>query len=162
MKDPLAGRIALREMLESDIPLCFQHQLDPKAGRMAAFTSKDGKDPDAYMARWSRLLQEKQVEARMILLDSDVVGTIGCWGPIDERQVTSWIWKEHWGKGIATAALSAFLRIVTTRPLYGSAAHDNAGSIRVLEKCGFKFLRKERGFAAARGAETDEVVFKLG
>ena len=61
----------------------------------------------------------------------------------------------------ATAALTALLKLVKTRPLYGSAACDNAGSIRVLEKCGFAFVRKERGFAAARGEEIDEVVFKL-
>ncbi len=34
-------------------------------------------------------------------------------------------------------------------------------SIRVLEKCGFVLIGRESGFANARGAEIEEVVFEL-
>ena len=41
------------------------------------------------------------------------------------------------GRGIATEALSAFLLLESTRPLYAGVAKHNAASIRVLQKCGF-------------------------
>ena len=44
------------------------------------------------------------------------------------------------GRGIATAALTAFLRLEQTRPLYAGVAKHDAASVRVLQKCGFTFL----------------------
>ena len=67
----------------------------------------------------------------------------------------------HWGKGLATKALAAFLREETTRPLFGRTAKDNAGSRRVLEKCGFRLASEGRWFANARGAEIDELLLRL-
>ena len=48
-----------------------------------------------------------------------------------------WIDRAHWGKGIATQALEAFVGTIDIRPLYAQVATSNIGSIRVLEKCGF-------------------------
>ena len=45
-----------------------------------------------------------------------------------------------WG---ATEAISAFLFLEQTRPLYASVAKHNAASIRVLQKCGFTFLESD-------------------
>jgi RimJ/RimL family protein N-acetyltransferase len=47
------------------------------------------------------------------------------------------------------------------RPLYARAASDNAGSIRVLEKCGFTRVGGGRAFAHGRDEETEEVVLRL-
>lgn len=41
------------------------------------------------------------------------------------------------------------------RPLHADAAADNAGSLRVLEKCGFVVAVKSRCFARARDEEID-------
>ena len=59
-------------------------------------------------------------------------------------------------------ALSEFLPVQNTRPLYARAAKDNVASLRVLAKCGFMVSGYDRGFANARGQEIDEVVLKLG
>ena len=59
------------------------------------------------------------------------------WVHDDERDVGYWIGREHWGAGVATAALGAFLTILEERPLFAHVAEHNVGSIRVLEKCGF-------------------------
>ena len=53
-------------------------------------------------------------------------------------------------------ALSQFLKIVTTRPLYAYVAKHNVGSIRVLERCCFTVDREYPG------ADVDEVVLILG
>ena len=91
-----------------------------------------------------------------------VLGNIGVFGPAEEREVTYWIGRAHWGRGAASAALRAMLGVVTERPLHARAAADNAGSIRVLEKCGFVVTGSDRGFANARGEEIDEVLLVLG
>ena len=73
-----------------------------------------------------------------------VAGSIVSWvDETGERDVGYWLGREFWGRGIATAALQLFLLEVRTRPLYGRAAKDNAGSIRVLEKCGFRSVPHE-------------------
>ena len=59
------------------------------------------------------------------------------WTHDDERDVGYWIGREHWGKGIATAALGALLAELQDRPLFAHVVEHNIGSIRVLEKCGF-------------------------
>jgi RimJ/RimL family protein N-acetyltransferase len=58
-------------------------------------------------------------------------------------------------------ALQEFLQLEATRPLYAGAASDNAGSIRVLTKCGFVVVGEGRGFAYGRNEETDAVVLRL-
>ena len=39
---------------------------------------------------------------------------------------------------------------------------DNGASRRVLEKCGFRVVATERGFAEARSREIEEFVLRLG
>ena len=55
----------------------------------------------------------------------------------------------------------ALIIIQDKRPLYARAASDNFGSLRVLEKCGFKVMGKEMGYANARGYEIEEFILKL-
>jgi RimJ/RimL family protein N-acetyltransferase len=89
------------------------------------------------------------------------VGHIASFDLDGRREITYWIGREDWGRGIATRALQEFLRLEATRPLYGSAASDNAASIRVMTKCGFRVVGGGRGFAHGRNEETDEVVLRL-
>ena len=67
-----------------------------------------------------------------------------------QTQVAYWIERAAWGKGIATRALALLLELVTARPLHARAASDNAGSLRVLQKCGFQPAGTEKSFAAGR------------
>ena len=53
------------------------------------------------------------------------------------RLVGYWIGREFWGRGVATAALAAFVAEVKERPLHAFVAEHNVRSIRVLEKCEF-------------------------
>ncbi|WP_030251881.1 MULTISPECIES: GNAT family N-acetyltransferase [unclassified Streptomyces] len=152
--------VELREVHDSDLPVFFRQMNDPEALHMAAFTPEDPSDRDAFDAHWAKI-RSSSAEVRTVLADGDVVGSTAVYGEPGEREVTYWIDRAYWGKGIATAALRALLAEVPERPLYARAASDNAGSLRVLEKCGFDAVASARGYARARGAEIDETVLIL-
>lgn len=126
--------VVLREVTEADLPIFFEHQRDPEANQMAAFAARDR---DAFMAHWTKLLGDDSLVKRAVVVDGQVAGNIGSWEQDARAEIGYWFGREFWGKGIATRALSAFLREVTTRPLYAWVAIHNVASIRVLEKCGF-------------------------
>jgi RimJ/RimL family protein N-acetyltransferase len=152
---------ALREVRNEDLPLLFEQWADPVAAQIAAFTAPDHMDRDAFERRWSRLRADETVLARVIVADEDVAGTIGSWGDAGEREVTYWIGRSYWGRGIATDALGAFLAVERSRPLYARVASDNVASRRVLEKCGFRVIATERNVAEARSVEIEELVLRL-
>ncbi len=154
-------RCVLREVRDEDLAVLFEQWADPVAARMAAFTAPDHMDRDAFERRWSRLRADETVINRVIVVDGEVAGSIGSWGNPGEREVTYWIGRSYWGKGIATGALKAFLAVDRSRPLHARVAYDNVASRRVLEKCGFRVITTERGFAGARSGEIEEFVLRL-
>lgn len=151
----------LRELRDEDLPVLFEQWADPVAVQMAAFTGPDHMDRGAFERRWSRQRADRSILNRVIVVDEGVAGTIASWGDPGAREVTYWIGRRHWGKGIATAALRAFLGVERSRPLGARVAADNVASRRVLEKCGFRVMATERGFAGARAAEIEELVLRL-
>ena len=135
--------VRLRAVEPDDLAVFYEHQLDEEAAAMAAFASRDR---EAFDAHWRRILEDERVAARTIVADDEVVGNVGAWWADDgDRLVGYWIGKEFWGRGIATAALDAFLAEELTRPLRARVSDRNAGSIRVLEKCGFRLVAREDG-----------------
>ena len=109
---------------------------------MAAFPAREWED---FRAHWERVLKDPSVVARAILWEGRVAGNIGCWSQDDKRLVSYWIGREYWGMGMATGALRALLDEVKERPLWAYVAAHNAGSRRVLEKCGFEVVGQEQG-----------------
>lgn len=153
--------LRLRDVTEDDLPIFYAQQLDPEANHMAAFTSKNPADRQAFAAHWARILGDETVVPRTILVDGQVAGHIASFEHLGQPEVTYWIGREFWGQGIATKAMTALLRHVRVRPLYARAAKDNIASIRVLEKCGFTRSGEDRGFSNARDEEVEEFVFRL-
>jgi RimJ/RimL family protein N-acetyltransferase len=151
----------LRDVLESDFETFFEHQQDKGANYMAAFTSPDPSNKEAFFNHWTQICANNTLIKQTLIVDGKVAGSFVCFEMFEQRQVGYWIGREFWGKGIATKALHEFLGQIEERPLYGRCVKDNIGSIRVLEKCGFKLIGEERAYANARGEEVDELVLKL-
>jgi len=107
---------------------------------MADFPARDR---DAFMALWGRILANETIVKRTILFEDQVAGNIVSFLEDDgRREVGYWLGRGYWGKGIATRALTAFLEIVTERPLYAEVAIHNHASRRVLQKCGFQITEE--------------------
>lgn len=158
----MASEVTLREITPGDLAIFFAQQTDPEAVRMAAFTQEGKLDKEAFVARWTEILARPNNIGWTILSDGAVAGNIVSYVMGEEREVGYWLGKEFWGQGIATRALRLFLaEVVTSRPLGARAASDNLGSLRVLEKCGFRRVGVERSFAHGRGEEIEETLFVL-
>ncbi|MFF0744910.1 GNAT family N-acetyltransferase [Streptomyces sp. NPDC004111] len=154
-------KITLREVRDGDLDVFWAHTSDRTAQRMAAVTSDYHNDRGLFDAHWAKVRANPGVTARTVLADGAVAGNAAVFGPPDEREVTYWIAAEYWGRGVAGAALKELVALEPTRPLYAHAAADNAGSLRVLEKCGFTVTGRGRIFAQARDEEIDEVALVL-
>ncbi len=141
-------------MVESDLSIFFEQQLDPEANRMAAFTSKDPADMAAFLAHWSNIMSDDTKVVRTILLDERIVGHIASYTDQEfgKPEVTYWIGKKYWGKGMATAALLKFLGVTRNRqsthvlrktilPLVVSCRNANS---RLWEKGGDLRMQEER------------------
>ncbi len=157
----MTNDIRLRDVKEADPPIFFEQQLDPEANRMAAFTARDPADRELFMVKWGKILADERIRIKTILFEEQVAGHIVSHGWFGEPEVSYWLGKEYWGRGIATAALAQFIEVVQTRPLFARAVKDNVASIRVLEKCGFTVCGEDRGFANARGEEVEEFILRL-
>jgi len=153
--------ITLREVADADLPIFFGHQQDQEAVYMAAFTHEDPSDRLDFDAHWAKIRANGSNTIRTIEIDGQIAGHVASFEMFGDREVTYWIGREFWGQGVATAALSAFLKIDMTRPVYGRAAKDNDRSISVLKKCSFALVGEDKGFANARHEEIAEVIMKL-
>ncbi|MEO8610499.1 MAG: GNAT family N-acetyltransferase [Chloroflexota bacterium] len=157
LSEPPLARVSLRAVIESDLPIFFEHQRDPESNRMAAFPARD---EAAFMAHWHKILRDESNKTRTILYGGVVVGNIASFTVEGQREVGYWIGKEYWGKGIATGALAALLDIEPIRPLYAHVVKHNIGSRRVLEKCGF-ILSGEDSMTHDDGTFVEEYLLKL-
>ena len=157
----MAIELLLRDVVDDDLPIFFAHQQDPVANYMAAFTAKDPADLEAFHKHWAKIRADESILIKTILYNGQVAGSVTTFVQFGEREVSYWLGREFWGKGIATQALTEFLRYVDERPLYARAAKDNIASIRVLQKCGFVIVGEDKGFANARGQEIEEYILEL-
>lgn len=155
------SEIKLRKTVVDDLEILFRFQLDKEANNLAAFTSKDPTDKSAYLIKYTKLLSEPTVNNQTIIIDNIIVGSIAKFEIDGQAEITYWIDKKFWGKGIATKALELLLTIENTRPILGRVAFDNYGSQKVLEKCGFVKIGKDKGFANARQTEVEEFIYRL-
>jgi RimJ/RimL family protein N-acetyltransferase len=158
MKDELL----LRDVFSEDLPIFFENQLDREANTMAAFTAKDPTDREAFMTHWQKILGIETCIIRTIVFNGQVAGSVSSYEEEGKSEVTYWLGREYWGKGIATWALKELLiHHSQKRPMHARVAKDNLASRRVLEKCGFKIIGEDKGFANARDQEIEELLLEL-
>ena len=156
-----SARVRLRPVEAGDLDAFFEFQSDLGARHMAAFSGKEPLDRPSFEERWAKIQGDETTVMRTITLGDQVAGYVMKFEMRGDPLVAYWVGREFWGRGIATTALKQFIGEITMRPLYARAATDNIGSVRVLEKCGFLRSGVEKNYAAAREAQTEEVIMRL-
>ena len=150
--------VRLRPVEDRDLKVFFEHQADPQAAEMAAFPARDR---DQFAAHWAKVRADDTNVVRTIVADGMVAGHIGSWQENGQQLLGYWVGREWWGRGVATQALALFVDEVSIRPLYAHVAVHNVGSIRVLEKCGFRRDRAQEAAAPAPDDGVEEFIFVL-
>jgi RimJ/RimL family protein N-acetyltransferase len=146
----MPDEVRIRDAEGTDREPLFAFQREPEGQRMAAMP---GRDREAFEAHWARTMADDTALKQIVLVDGRVAGDVVSWEDGGQRLVGYWIGREFWGRGVATAALRLFVDQVRIRPLHAHVAVHNAGSIRVLEKCGFQRVETEAPVVGADGIE---------
>jgi RimJ/RimL family protein N-acetyltransferase len=152
--------IKLRPIVDTDLDALFDQMRDPESVWMAAFTADDPDDRSAFDAHMAKVRSLPDVTTRAVVCDGQLVGSIAAFVVDGETEVTYWIDRAVWGRGIAGRALELLMDLVPVRPLYARAASDNAGSLRVLQKAGFEIIGTENSFAPARKGKIEETILR--
>jgi len=150
--------VQLRNVEDRDLEVFFDHQADPQAVEMAAFPARD---KEQFAAHWAKVRADDANVLRTIVADGLVAGNIGSWQQDGRQFLGYWVGREFWGRGVGTQALALLVDEVSVRPLYAHVVVHNVGSIRVLEKCGFRRDRVQEAKAPAPDDGIEEFIFVL-
>jgi RimJ/RimL family protein N-acetyltransferase len=105
-----------------------------------------------------------------IEVDHEAAGGIGYTLHDDIERVAAelgyWLSPEHWGRGIISAAVASFSRLVferqpALRRIYAVPLAWNPASARVLEKAGYKLEGRMRQSAIKDGTVVDQLLYAL-
>jgi RimJ/RimL family protein N-acetyltransferase len=152
--------IALRPVEDADLDALFEYMRDPESIWMAAFTAADPNDRNAFDLHVAKLRSSPDITHRAITSDGQLVGSIGAFVLDGDWEVTYWIDRAVWGRGIASQALELMMELVPARPLHARAASDNLASLRVLQKAGFASVGTDTGFAKGRNGVIEETLLR--
>ncbi len=126
----------LRPVEEADLELFFQQEHDPETVRRSKFTPRER---DRFMTHWAtRVLGDPTILVRTVTVNGETAGNVVAWWEQDRRFIGYAFDRRFWGRGVGTRALTLFLEEETNRPLYADPYQGNTGSVRLLEKCGFR------------------------
>jgi RimJ/RimL family protein N-acetyltransferase len=142
--------VSLRPVEDADLDALFDQMRDPESVWMAAFTARHPDDRAAFDARMARLRRSPDITLRAVTCNDRLAGSIASFVIDGRTEITYWIECASWGQGIAGMTVAQFLRLVPARPLYARAASDNAASLHVLHKPGFKAIGTETSFDPIR------------
>lgn len=155
------NHIELRNLDDDDLDAVFEMMRDPEGVAMAAFTAEDPDDRAAFDAWIDRQRQNPAVLCQVVTENGGFAGTAAAFTIDGDREVSFWIARHAWGRGVATEALRHLISREPVRPLFARAAAHNAGSIAVLTKLGFTEVSRNVDYAPGLGRDVEEIVFTL-
>lgn len=163
------ARLILRDFEAEDWSAAQRYESDPEVVRYQSFDVLNPEQSRQYIARD---IEERRAEFRRIYdlaiilkATGELVGRIGLSHTKPELQEgTIWylIRRDCWGKGYMTEAAHRMLKLgfgeLRMRRIIADTDPANLGSIRVLEKCGFRLEshKKENLFLKGRWCDTLE------
>src|SRR5690242_6658228 len=104
--------VTLRPITAADSDDLFRMMSDPEAVTMAAFTPDDPADREGFDAHRARIRATSGITERAILYGGRLAGSIAAFPMEGDVELTFWVDRALWGRGIAGEALALFLEIV--------------------------------------------------
>lgn len=142
--------VRLRPVTPADLEWLFELQRDPEASRLAGVKPRTR---EAYFAAWEKILKDQAIRPRLIELigpgGAEPVGALSVFQAEGRNCTGYWIDRSHWGRGIASRALTLLLEEDPRRPIHATAARTNLASVRILTTHGFRLV------GCHMGEETD-------
>lgn len=145
-------RLLLRQFTAEDAPLIYELNLDPEVTRYTL-------DPIADLDQARRVLEQTIIpqyalynHGRWAVHTREGMAFIGWCGlkalpGLNEIDLGYRFMKKAWGRGYATEAAFASIRYgfetLGLRRIVGRALPGNLASLRVLEKCGMRYVGEE-------------------
>ena len=156
------GRLTLRPFRESDLSDFFEYAKVDGVGQMAGWLPH--KDLDESRRILNMFIREKKTFA--LEYQGKVIGSLGIdlynekdypeFAALTGREIGYVLAKDHWGQGLMPEAVNAVIRYLfdTENLDFLICGHfeRNARSRRVIEKCGFRYIRTVR-FLTEYGTE---------
>ncbi|MFD6275948.1 GNAT family N-acetyltransferase [Streptomyces sp. NPDC060209] len=132
----MSEQVRLRDAGQADLEVFLAQEHDPEAARRSNFPPRER---EAFMTHWkTKVLGDPSVFVQAVTVDGELAGNLVAWWEEDRRFIGYWLGREYWGRGIGTQALALFLDRETNRPLHADPFSGNTGSVRLLEKHGFR------------------------
>jgi RimJ/RimL family protein N-acetyltransferase len=133
----MSREVSLRDVELPDLEVFFAQEQDAEAARRANFPPRER---EAFMRHWrTKVLGDPDVQVQAVTVDGALAGNLVAWTAEDGRRfIGYWLGRDHWGQGVGTRALGLFLAKETTRPLYADPHAANTGSVKLLERHGFR------------------------
>ncbi len=163
------GEVRLRAASPDDLEVFFEIQREPAGRWMLGFGAPDPNHREDFLRKWTGHLANEEIQLWAVLERPDggaeerVVGNAMTFYRSSEEplEVGYSLTQTAWGRGIASQVVALMLEETSERPLAARCIHDNVASIRVLEKNGFVETARATAFGHARGAEVEEIFFRL-
>ena len=152
-------RLTLRSWRESDLDDLFAYASVPGVGEMAGWLHHENIDTSKQILR--SFIDKKEVFVFYHKTDRRVIGSLGLhrsWANEDDRykdlkvkEIGYILSKEYWGQGLVPEAVNAvmdycFAKLGVEAFTCGHFKENNQ-SRRVIEKCGFKFVKESEFYA---------------
>lgn len=145
------SRLTLRPWQQTDAEALYRYAKDPDVGPRAGWPPHESVEQSREIIR--TVFAAPEVYAMALPLTDEAISCVGLLFGADgnfplqagEAEIGYWIGTPHQGKGLTTEAVRRLLQRcfeeLHLHTVWGSHYEGNLRSARVLEKCGFRYVR---------------------
>lgn len=153
MKQLETKRLILRDFCMEDLDDFYEYASMPGVGEDAGW--KHHEDIAISKEVLKNFIASKNEYAIVYKENSKVIGSLGVYNKLDitiyensnQKEIGYVLSKNYWGRGLMTEAVKSVLKYLFNElkvyAIWCSHFDFNYRSQRVIEKCGFKFIREE-------------------
>jgi RimJ/RimL family protein N-acetyltransferase len=155
------SHIELRPLEDDDLDAVFEMMRDPDARAMVAFAAADADDRGAFDEWMGERRGSDAVSLSVVTERGGFAGTAAAFAVGSDREVSVWLARHAWGRGVGTDALGLLVSREAERPLFARSSAGNTAWTTILEHAGFTEVSRSTVFAPGLDGDVDEIVYAL-